>query len=128
VSIAGIVCQYYGVLCSSGSFSPYYAQVYLSAIDFVSISIALYGLIVFYGLTKEELAGKRPLAKFLAIKLIVMFTFYQSFVVRFYLYSSSGLNLTINSVQRFGGTRYSRDRILDDNEYCRRSECVGHMY
>jgi hypothetical protein len=44
-------------------------------------SIALYGLILFYGLTKEELAGNRPLAKFLSIKLIVMFTFYQSFVV-----------------------------------------------
>ncbi len=46
-----------------------------------SCSIALYGLILFYGLTKEELAGRRPLAKFLSIKLIVMFTFYQSFVV-----------------------------------------------
>lgn len=45
-------------------------------------SIALYGLVLFYGLTKEELAGHRPLAKFLSIKLIVMFTFYQSFVVR----------------------------------------------
>jgi hypothetical protein len=46
-------------------------------------SIALYGLILFYGLTKEELVGRRPLAKFLSIKLIVMFTFYQSFVVCF---------------------------------------------
>ena len=46
-----------------------------------SPSIALYGLIVFYGLTKEELVGRRPLAKFLSIKLIVVFTFYQSFVV-----------------------------------------------
>ena len=36
---------------------------------------------MFYGLTAEELKGRRPLAKFLAIKLIVMFTFYQSFVV-----------------------------------------------
>lgn len=43
--------------------------------------IALYGLLLFYGLTKDELAGKKPLAKFLSIKLIVMFTFYQSFVV-----------------------------------------------
>jgi Organic solute transporter Ostalpha len=39
-------------------------------------------LILFYDLTKEELAGRRPLAKFLSIKLIVFFTFYQSFVVR----------------------------------------------
>ena len=43
--------------------------------------IALYGLIVFYALTKDELKGKRPLAKFLSIKLIVMFTFYQGLVV-----------------------------------------------
>ena len=46
-------------------------------------SIALYGLIIFYGLTKDELKDKRPLAKFLAIKLIVFFTFYQSFVVSY---------------------------------------------
>ena len=43
--------------------------------------VALYGLIVFYALTKDELQGKRPLAKFLSIKLIVMFTFYQGLVV-----------------------------------------------
>jgi hypothetical protein len=35
---------------------------------------------MFYGLTAEELKDRRPLAKFLSIKLIVMFTFYQSFV------------------------------------------------
>jgi hypothetical protein len=46
-----------------------------------SFSIALYGLILFYDLTKEELAGRRPLAKFLSIKLVVIFTFYQSFLV-----------------------------------------------
>ena len=45
-------------------------------------SIALYGLLLFYGLTKDDLVGRKPLAKFLSIKLIVMFTFYQSFVVR----------------------------------------------
>jgi len=54
--------------------------VWLTAVDTVSISIALYGLVLFYVLTKEELAGRRPLAKFLCIKLIVFATFYQSFV------------------------------------------------
>jgi len=68
------------VLCESGPYSVYFASVYLEAIDFVSISVALYGLFLFYGLTKEELEGRRPLAKFLSIKLIVMFTFYQSFI------------------------------------------------
>jgi len=80
ISIAGMICQAYNVLCSSQSFNVHYAEVYLESVDFVSISVALYGLILFYGLTKEELAGRRPLAKFLSIKLIVMFTFYQSFV------------------------------------------------
>ncbi|KAH9954598.1 organic solute transporter Ostalpha-domain-containing protein [Russula dissimulans] len=81
VSIAGIICQHYNVLCASGSYSVHFAEVYLESIDATSISIALYGLILFYGLTKEELVGRRPLAKFLSIKLIVMFTFYQAFVI-----------------------------------------------
>jgi len=79
-SIAGIICEAFNVLCSSGPYSVYFANVYLEVIDFISISIALYGLLLFYGLTKDELRERRPLAKFLSIKLIVMFTFYQSFV------------------------------------------------
>ncbi|KAF5345454.1 hypothetical protein D9758_013648 [Tetrapyrgos nigripes] len=79
-SIAGIICEHYNVLCESAGFDARYANVYLEAVDFVSISVALYGLFVFYGLTSAELADKRPLAKFWSIKLIVMFTFYQSFV------------------------------------------------
>lgn len=50
------------------AYSIYFAEVYLDSIDFVSISVALYGLIVFYALVKERLAGKQPLAKFLSIK------------------------------------------------------------
>lgn len=38
-------------------------------IDFVSISIALYGLIVLYALIRQDLKGRRPLAKFMTIKL-----------------------------------------------------------
>lgn len=79
-SIAGIICEAFNVLCESAGWSINFANVYLEVIDFISISVALYGLILFYGLTKEELAGRRPLSKFLAIKLIVMFTFYQSFL------------------------------------------------
>jgi hypothetical protein len=110
ISIAGIICQAFNVLCSSESWNIHYAQVYLEAVDFVSIryiqlntlplfsdnsfSVALYGLILFYGLTKEELAGRRPLAKFLSIKLIVMFTFYQSFMVMEHILTSLSSPLT----------------------------------
>jgi len=80
VSIAGIICQALNVLCESEGFNVHFANVYLEAVDFVSISVALYGLLLFYSLTKDELTGRRPLSKFLSIKLIVMFTWYQSFV------------------------------------------------
>jgi len=83
VSIAGIICQAFGVLCEAGGFglnAIHFANIYLESIDFVSITVALYGLLLFYGLVHEELVGRRPLAKFLAIKLIVMATFYQSFI------------------------------------------------
>ncbi|CAD6587708.1 MAG: hypothetical protein TREMPRED_004830 [Tremellales sp. Tagirdzhanova-0007] len=79
ISIIGIICEYYNVLCPQ-KYSVHFAEAYLDSVDFVSISFALYGLIVFYILCKDELRGRRPLAKFLAIKLIVFFTFYQSFV------------------------------------------------
>ncbi|KAF8637178.1 hypothetical protein AX17_002991 [Amanita inopinata Kibby_2008] len=81
-SLAGIVCEQLGVLCEGAGFNWRYANVWIEGVNFVSISVALYGLLVFYGLMKEELAGRRPMAKFLAIKLIVMFTFYQTFMFR----------------------------------------------
>ncbi|SCV74137.1 BQ2448_6569 [Microbotryum intermedium] len=80
ISITGIICQALSVLCPT-QYSIYYASVYLDSAFFVEavclciadlISVALYGLILFYGLVKERLAGKKPLAKFLAIKGIVM--------------------------------------------------------
>ncbi|CAD6571122.1 MAG: hypothetical protein CYPHOPRED_004307 [Cyphobasidiales sp. Tagirdzhanova-0007] len=79
ISIIGSICEAFDILCPQ-IYSPHFAEVYLDALDFVSISVALYGLIVFYTLVKERLAGQKPLAKFLCIKLIVMFTFYQDFV------------------------------------------------
>ncbi|GAA5967214.1 hypothetical protein JCM11641_000479 [Rhodosporidiobolus odoratus] len=79
ISIAEIICEAYDVLCPT-AYSVYYAEVYLDSVDFVSISVALYGLIVLYDLVKEQLAGRKPLAKFLCIKLVVMLTFYQSFI------------------------------------------------
>ena len=37
ITIAGIICQHYNVLCDSGSFSVHYAELYLESVDFVSI-------------------------------------------------------------------------------------------
>lgn len=79
ISVAGIVTEYYEVYCSS-SLSYKYAYVYLTAVDFVSITIALYGLFVLYVLVKDDLKGKRPLAKFSTIKIGIFLIFYQGFI------------------------------------------------
>ncbi|GAA95943.1 uncharacterized protein L969DRAFT_92027 [Mixia osmundae IAM 14324] len=79
LTIVGIICEAYNILCI-GTYSVHFAAVYIDAIDFVSISIALEGLIIFYAITKDQLQGRGPLRKFLSLKAIVFFTFYQSFV------------------------------------------------
>ncbi|MBW0524977.1 hypothetical protein O181_064692 [Austropuccinia psidii MF-1] len=79
ITIIGIICEAKGKLCAT-QYSIYFAQVYLEAFDFIVFSLALYGLMVFYSVTKVQLKGKYPLSKFLTIKGIVFFTFYQGFL------------------------------------------------
>ncbi|KAL8277027.1 hypothetical protein RQP46_010561 [Phenoliferia psychrophenolica] len=79
ISIASIVTEVLGVYCATSS-SFAFANIYLEIVDFVSVSIALYGLIVFYALVRQELAGHRALSKFWTIKIIVALVFYQGFV------------------------------------------------
>ncbi|ORY79345.1 organic solute transporter Ostalpha-domain-containing protein [Leucosporidium creatinivorum] len=79
ISLAGVITNALDLYCPTG-YSVYFSAVYLDSLDFVSISVALYGLIVFYALVKDRLKGQSPLAKFLGIKGIVMITFYQGFI------------------------------------------------
>lgn len=79
ISIVGIICQAYNVLCPE-EYSSHFAGIYLDVVDFISLSVALYGLVVFYVLCKDELKGRKPLAKFMGIKMIVFFTFYQAWL------------------------------------------------
>lgn len=70
ISVIGIICERYHVLCAH-MMAPWFAKVYLDAVDFVSISIAFYGLVVLYVLVEDRLKERRPVAKFLSIKLLV---------------------------------------------------------
>ena len=108
-------------------------------------SIALYGLLVFYGLMAEELKGKRPVAKFLSIKLIVMFTFYQMFVVstHFWLLVCPAYEALVQRLARSRYQRYvsetlihlseralspARNDILDNNKHRQRSQRIGYLH
>jgi len=61
-----------------GSFSLSSGYFYIAIINNISVSLSLYSLILFYMATEERLLPFRPLSKFLCIKAIIFFSFWQS--------------------------------------------------
>lgn len=60
-----------------GDFSATSGYLYLTLIYNVSISVALYGLFLFYAATKQILAKYEPVLKFLTVKSVIFLTFWQ---------------------------------------------------
>ncbi|GAB1525750.1 hypothetical protein RhiTH_008916 [Rhizoctonia solani] len=81
VSVISITLHALGVLCPS-KMSPKYPNLWLTIIDLLSMMTAMYGLLLFYNLTRKEIEGHWPLLKFLIIKGIVALTVIQEFVFR----------------------------------------------
>ena len=68
-------------LYHEGNFSPSYGYLYITIIYNISIFISLYFLVLFYEATKEILEPFQPLNKFLCIKAIIFFAFWQSVLI-----------------------------------------------
>ncbi|KAF2354088.1 Organic solute transporter subunit alpha/Transmembrane protein 184 [Trinorchestia longiramus] len=66
-----------------GNFSPTNAFVYLFVINNASQFVAMYCLVLFYKAMKDELQSMAPLAKFLCIKCVVFFSFFQGVAIMF---------------------------------------------
>ncbi|KAG8915329.1 hypothetical protein FRC00_005606 [Tulasnella sp. 408] len=79
-AIATVITQEAGVLCQ-GSWDFHFASVYLRIIDLLSMLCALYGLILFYMITKDLLAHRRTLVKFVAVKIVVFLGVVQNFIL-----------------------------------------------
>lgn len=60
-----------------GDFSPSGGYLYITIIYNLSVSIALYGLFLFYEATKHILAKYDPVLKFLTVKSVIFLTFWQ---------------------------------------------------
>ena len=77
------VTESFGVyLSKSGNVADWtMAYPYLSLVQNLSQCWALYSLIMFYNATSSRLKPVRPLAKFLSIKLVVFFTWWQELLI-----------------------------------------------
>ncbi|CDW60871.1 MAP kinase activating protein C22orf5 [Trichuris trichiura] len=57
--------------------SPHEAYLYITIIYNISVSLALYGLFLFYRATKEMLNPYSPVLKFLTVKSVIFLSFWQ---------------------------------------------------
>ncbi|CAE6489336.1 unnamed protein product [Rhizoctonia solani] len=94
VSVISIILHALGVLCPS-TMSPAHPNLWLTLIDLLSMVTAMYGLLLFYTLTRQELHGHRPLLKFAIIKIIVALSVTQEFVFKL-LHTSDTIKPTAN--------------------------------
>ncbi|KAF6017967.1 TMEM184C [Bugula neritina] len=75
-----LICELSGVY-HEGDFRADSAWPYLTFIDSVSQTWALYCLVLFYKRMKEDLRPMKPLNKFLCIKFVIFLSFWQDVVI-----------------------------------------------
>ncbi|KAI7933703.1 hypothetical protein MJO28_006758 [Puccinia striiformis f. sp. tritici] len=83
ISATALITDTQKVFCAS-SYSPHFANLWLTILIFISATLALYGLLITKHLAKEDLEGHRPTCKFMSIKIAVFLVFYQSFLLSFF--------------------------------------------
>ncbi|CAL4073268.1 unnamed protein product [Meganyctiphanes norvegica] len=81
-TLIAFVCGLAGVY-TEGDFRPTNAFVYLFVVNNLSQFVAMYCLVLFYKAMRRELSPMNPLAKFLCIKAVVFFSFFQGVAIMF---------------------------------------------
>lgn len=81
MSIITFITSWIGVYGEGQFFNPFRSYPYICFILNLSQGWALYCLVLFFLGTKTELAPIKPLPKFLSIKAIIFFTYWQSMII-----------------------------------------------
>lgn len=77
-----VFSQFFDVY-GEGEYDLSKTYIYLLIVNNISQITAMYCLVIFYTGYKMELSGIKPLPKFLCIKLVVFFSFFQSVLISF---------------------------------------------
>ncbi|XP_055376553.1 transmembrane protein 184C isoform X2 [Condylostylus longicornis] len=79
------VCELCGVY-GEGIFAFNVAFPYIIIINNITQFIAMYSLVLFYRANKDDLRPMQPIPKFLCIKAVVFFSFFQGVLINFLVY------------------------------------------
>ncbi|KAI9202205.1 organic solute transporter Ostalpha-domain-containing protein [Polychytrium aggregatum] len=82
MTILAYAMQMAGVLCSQ-SMSPTHGEFWVTSINLTSVCVAMYALILFYIVIHHDIAEHKPFYKFVAVKFVVFFSFWQSILLSF---------------------------------------------
>ncbi|CAL1263446.1 unnamed protein product [Larinioides sclopetarius] len=82
MSVITLILQPFGKY-SDGDFRPDSGYLYITIIYNISITLALYGLVLFYFATKELLSPYEPVWKFCTIKSVIFLSFWQGKLISF---------------------------------------------
>jgi len=80
-----MICEVNGVY-GEGEYRWGVAYLYIIAVNNVSQFVAMYCLVMFYKANLSELKPMRPLPKFLCIKAVIFFSFFQGVLITFLVY------------------------------------------
>ncbi|XP_063699065.1 transmembrane protein 184C [Culicoides brevitarsis] len=69
-----------------GQFKFNVAYIYILFINNISQTLAMYCLVLFYKANRQELSPMKPLPKFLCIKAVIFFSFFQGVLIEFLVY------------------------------------------
>ncbi|KAI3637714.1 hypothetical protein MIR68_004363 [Amoeboaphelidium protococcarum] len=78
--VISIFLEAYG-LYRAESMSPMYGNFWIVTINFISTSLAMYALIIFFLTIRDNIREYKPITKFLSVKFIVFMTFWQSLII-----------------------------------------------
>ncbi|CAG8772389.1 6504_t:CDS:2, partial [Dentiscutata heterogama] len=77
ITLTTLITEALGVYCAE-SMSFVFAKVYLKSAQILSVTVAMFALIVFYSAINEAIASEKPFLKLLCVKLVVFFSFWQA--------------------------------------------------
>ncbi|KAL4703312.1 hypothetical protein ACJJTC_006675 [Scirpophaga incertulas] len=109
-TVISMICELCGVYGES-DFSPKVAFPYMVAINNFSQFVAMYCLVLFYKANRAELKPMKPIGKFLCIKAVVFFSFFQGVIINILVYC--GVISTIFDINDSGEVKIISSKLQD---------------